>query len=250
MECWGSNLFGQLGDGTTTPKTTPTPVIELHHGVKAISAGYDNTCALLTHGAVKCWGTNSFGGLGDGSIGGPEASCECAVKPVEVSGLQSGAKAISTGGYHSCALTNAGAVKCWGENDYTELGDGTNVNKGTPVEASGLSSGINAISAGGYHTCVVTIAHAAECLGDNAAGQLGNGTDAGPGRCVDGSACSWTPVEVIELRGVRAISASSGMHTCALTSAGKIKCWGENAYGELGDGTTSNRSAPVEVSGL
>src|SRR4029077_13419513 len=130
-----NNEFGQLGDGTTADKTTPVAVSGLSSGVTAISAGGYHTCARTSAGAVKCWGQNVYGQLGDGTTAGKTT-------PVEVSGLSSGVTAISTRFAHTCALTSARALKCWGDNESGQLGDGTTTNKTMPVEVSGLSSGV------------------------------------------------------------------------------------------------------------
>ena len=233
VRCWGDNAYGQLGDGTTTQQSTPVNVSVLGSGVAAISAGDYHTCALTTTGAVKCWGYNGFGELGDSSTTNRPT-------PVDVVNLGSGVAAISAGGFHTCALTTAGAVKCWGYNGQGQLGDNSRANRLTPIGVSVLGSGVAAISAGGFHTCALTTAGAVKCWGNNGQGQLGDNST------TDRSA----PVGVSGLgSGVAAISAGQ-YHTCALITAGAVKCWGRNVEGQQGDGTTTQRSTPVDVVGF
>jgi alpha-tubulin suppressor-like RCC1 family protein len=199
-----------------------------------IAGGYFHTCALTNAGGVKCWGGNDWGQLGDGTTTERHT-------PVDVSGLASGVLAISAGYGHTCALTSAGGVKCWGGNGSGELGDGTTTDRHAPVAVSGLASGVAAISAGYGHTCALTSAGGVECWGDNGAGELGDGT----------TTDRHLPVAVSGLAsGVAAIAAAGGDHTCALTSASGVECWGDNDAGQLGDGTTTERHTPVDVSGL
>jgi alpha-tubulin suppressor-like RCC1 family protein len=234
VKCWGNNFSGQLGNGTLTDSSTPVDVIGLQNGVVAVSAGEAHTCALTVQRAVKCWGNNNDGKLGNGTTTHSST-------PVDVSGLQSGVVAISVGGVHTCALTSTGGVKRWGKNNAGQLGDGTKFSRSTPVYVSGLESGVVAISAGYIHTCALTVDGAAYCWGSDLDGQLGDDRP---------SVLSTLPVGVIGLEsGVGRIS-GGGEHTCAVTSAGAAKCWGSNFDGELGDGTTTERFTPVDVSGL
>ena len=144
----GSNGSGQLGDDTTTQRSTPVNVSGLASGVTALAAGDGHTCALTTGGGVKCWGSNFSGQLGDGTTNQRST-------PVDVAGLASGVIALAAGGYHTCALTTGGGVKCWGSNYYGQLGDGTTSDRSTPVNVAGLVSGVTALAAGSSHTCAL-----------------------------------------------------------------------------------------------
>lgn len=236
VKCWGFNVDGELGDGTTTSRRTPVDVSGLTSGVAGISANGYHTCAVMNNGAVKCWGYNAFGELGNGTTNSSST-------PVSVSSLSSGVSVVKAGEYHTCALMSAGGVKCWGQNYSGQLGDATFISKLIPVDVSGLTSGVAALSTGGLHTCALTTGGGLKCWGDNTYGQLGNGATlpAPP---------SSTPVSVSGLTsGVKVISGGS-RHTCALTTGDAAKCWGNNQYGQLGNGTTGLSSFPVNVSGL
>jgi alpha-tubulin suppressor-like RCC1 family protein len=236
VKCWGSNNSGQLGDNTTYARPAPVDVVGLSSGVTAISAG-GHTCALTSAGGVKCWGTNGKGELGDNTT-------YTRLTPVDVVGLSSGVIAISAGYFHTCVLMDTGGVKCWGWNQFGELGDDTTTDRWAPVDVVGLSSGITAVAASDLHTCALTSAGGVKCWGQNEFGQLGDNTKTN----------RWTPVDVVGLSsGVTAFS-SVDLHTCALTSAGRAKCWGDNIYGQLGDDQVdpNNRAktAPVDVVGF
>jgi alpha-tubulin suppressor-like RCC1 family protein len=168
VNCWGDNASGQLGNGTTTTSFTPVNVSGLSAGVIAIAAGYDHTCALLNTGGVQCWGSNTYGALGNGGTGDQST-------PQTVSNI-SNAVAISGGQGHSCALLSTGAVQCWGYNLNGQLGNGGTTNSSIPVSVSNLSSGVIAIGTGYSHSCAVLSTGAAKCWGLNAQGQLGDGT--------------------------------------------------------------------------
>jgi alpha-tubulin suppressor-like RCC1 family protein len=272
IECAGLNSDGQLGDGTTTARTVPVPVVGLTSGVAAIAVGADHACALTTGGGVKCWGNDTWGAVGNSNVGpdtcpGQGAPDPCSTEPVDVAGLASSVKAITAGDEHACALTQAGGVKCWGLNDTGQLGDGTSSGPDscngsdacstTPVDVIGLSTGVKQISASHDDTCALTGAGVVKCWGWNGEGQLGIGSAAGPESC--GLACSTTPVTVKGLTSdVKQISTGDGT-ACALTNAGSLKCWGDNHWGQLGDGTSSGpqdcsgeacSTMPVDVTGL
>ncbi len=230
VKCWGRNDDGQLGDGTTTERHTPVEVSGLTSRVIAIAAGGTSTCALTAGGGVKCWGGKGYGQLGDGTI-------TTRLTPIDVTGLTSGVSAIAAGFYHTCALTAGGGVKCWGWNKFGQLGDGTTTDRTTPVDVSGLTSGVSAIAAGHAHTCALTSGGEVKCWGNSWVAERGDGT------IIDRT----RPVDVSGLTGGVSAIAAGGAHTCALTSSGGVKCWGYNKYGEVGDGTTTDRTTPVDV---
>jgi len=269
VRCWGYNTNGQLGDGTTTTRRTPVDVVGLTAGAAQVSAGLHHTCAVTTDGAVRCWGDNHIGQLGDGTT-------EERHTPVDVVGL-SDVAAVTAGGTFTCALTTDGGVGCWGFNSYGQLGDGTEVSSPTPVGVAGLSSGVLSVSAGWSHACAVTDDGAAKCWGYNNHGLLGDGTtmdrlipvdvsglssgataiSANETRTcaiVDGGVKCWgedrlVPVDVTALAsGVTAVSVGAG-HSCVIVGTGAM-CWGSGREGQLGAGRTFQASEPVTVWGL
>lgn len=239
LKCWGLDNFGQLGDGTElADKSTPVDVVGLTSGVASVTAGIYHTCALTTSGGVKCWGYDSYGQLGNDSSFTNKAT------PVDVSNMANGIKQVDAGGFHNCAVTNSGGLKCWGEDAYGQLGNDTSLTKqGVPVPVAGLATGVRQVSAGGNFTCAVTTSGGLKCWGIDMYGQLG-----------DGSALvnKPTPVDVAGLTsGVASVSAAVGSHACAITTSGGLKCWGYDAYGQLGDDASlTNKATPTDVYGL
>jgi alpha-tubulin suppressor-like RCC1 family protein len=232
VRCWGGGTHGRLGNGESVNSTTPVAVTGLSSGVRAVVAGGQHTCALTSGGAVKCWGYNAHGQLGNGTN-------TSSTTPVDVSGLSSGVTSITAGSAHTCARISGGVLKCWGYNADGQLGNGTNTNSNVPVDVVDLPDDARSVSAGANHTCATTDANGVICWGQGTSGQLGNGT----------TTSSTTPVEVTDLAsGVSAIDAG-GTHTCAVVNGG-ARCWGAGASGRLGNGTTTNASTPVAVTGL
>ncbi len=230
LYCWGKNDSGQLGDGTTSVRAAPVHVNSATT-FQLVRTGAAHTCALSRAGIVFCWGANAYGQLGDGT-----RSSRTAPVPVP---LPATVAVLAVGWNHTCALTLDGIGYCWGENRNGQLGDGSTTDRTTPV-AVATDARFISIAAGSAHSCGVAPSGMAYCWGQNNYGQLGTGTPGVPAlfpRVVDASATFLTVV------------AGSG-HSCARTIDGRALCWGRNAYGQLGDGTTTDHSRPVAVTGL
>ncbi len=228
-KCWGRAYEGSLGDGSTGV-LAPAPVTVAGTLSTMIAPGQAHTCSLNPSGGAECWGTGGQGALGNGAYASSSS-------PVLVSGLSAGVSRIASGGQMSCAVTAVGRAMCWGTG---QLGNGATTVSAVPVEVAGLSSGVAQISVGAAHSCVVTVAGAARCFGSNNYGQLGDGS----------TNDSATPVNVVGLgAGVASISVGI-VRTCAVTTAGAAKCWGDGTAGSLGNGSSAHSSLPVDVQGL
>jgi len=284
VKCWGDNLSGQLGDGTTTASLVPVDVSGLQSGVSNISAGQEHACATLDTGEVRCWGNNASGRLGDGTTTNSSV-------PVTVVGISSNGERVIVGGNHSCAIVSGNGLKCWGRNQFGQLGIGSNTDSLTAVDVTGLTSNVIGAAAGVRNVCALLTGGTVQCTGSNSVGQVGDGTlvdrnlmvpvigldsdvveigSRGFATCAlldDGRVQCWgengagkfgtgtingrpTPTQVAGLTSGNTAIAVGDLHACALTAATGVKCWGLNSNRQLGDGTNTNRNAPVDVTGL
>lgn len=283
VECWGVNIFGQLGDGTTTRSSSPVPVTGITRAV-ALVAGTSFTCALVEGGTVSCWGANYSGQLGDGT-----KVDRTTAAPVQ---QLTGAVGIAAGEHHACAVVGSGSVMCWGKNDEGQLGNGTTTESLLPTSLASLGDAVQVVAASRF-TCARLKSGQVNCWGANTLGQLGTGSPnatpnpspaftavsdaiaigigyehacaarrsgevvcwgaAGNGQVGSGSvpadASIPRPTPVVGLSGALAV-ATGGDHSCATTSSGAVFCWGANTLGQLGNGTTNRAYAAVPVSGF
>lgn len=232
-ECWGENGRFQLGDGTTEDAVVPTGV-SAPSDLARLDAGTEVSCAISA-GSAWCWGS---GPVGDGTTSADRARAvsDPPSGPVTWTG-------ISVGDGHACGVTAAGDAFCWGSNFNGELGDSTTTDTTTPVAVRDPASGPvtwSAIGAGSAHTCALTAAGDAYCWGGNFYGALGDGT----------TTASLVPVPVSDpaVGAVAWAQIGTGQaHTCGLTTAGDIYCWGSNYSGAVGIGTQLTSSVPVPI---
>ena len=231
--CWGSNIRGELGNGTSgAADKVLTPTLVLGGlSFQQISAGFAHTCAVTSSGLGYCWGANDNGALGDGT--GAQRNL-----PALLGRLTLSFDRLSAGGYHTCALTPTDKAYCWGADYSGQLGDGTSiVSRLNPAAVIGGLT-FDQISGGYNHSCGLTINGAAYCWGNNSSGQLGGGTTA--------SASEPTAVS----GGLVFSRVQAGIdHTCGIANTGVVYCWGGNGHGQLGDGTTTAHLTPTAVSG-
>jgi alpha-tubulin suppressor-like RCC1 family protein len=232
--CWGSNAYGQVGDGTTTPRMTPVVVEGGLHFV-AVSAGTRHTCGVTTDGAAYCWGHNANGTLGASTSEKCANNVPCSTSPVAVSGGLT-FSSISAASTSTCGVTPSGDAYCWGNNLSGQLGDGTTTSRSAPTAVAGGLE-FTSVSAGYQHTCGVTTGGDAHCWGSNG-GALGDGTQTD------------SPIPVLVAGELQFASVSaSERQTCGLTTDGVSYCWGSNNFSNFGDGTNTGSLSPVPTSG-
>lgn len=228
---WGDNFNGQLGLGDTTSRSAPTQVPGLASAL-AVAAGYGHSLALMADGTVQAWGWNAYGQLGNGTTTDSPS-------PAPVPGL-TGVVAIAAGGNHSLAVRADGTVWGWGDNSFGQVGIGSgNLSELSPVQVAGLA-GITAVAAGRLHSLALDGQGRVWAWGYNGVGQLGTGSAGGS---------SPTPVAVSSLPAAKAIAAGF-YQSLAVARDGSAYAWGWNAYGQLGNGSTTSASLPQVVSGL
>ena len=224
---WGNNENGQLGDGTTTNRTSP---VQIKKGTKftQISTGYNHSLAIDSNGNLWAWGNNENGQLGDGTTTDKTS-------PVQI---KKGTKftQVTAGDSHSLAIDSNGNLWAWGNNAYGQLGDGTTVNKTSPVQIK-KGTKFTQVSAGNYHSLALDESGNLWAWGNNAYGQLGDGTTTN----------RTSPVQIKQGTKFTQISAGNTYNCSAIDSNGNLWKWGINNYGQLGDGTTTQRTSPVQV---
>jgi alpha-tubulin suppressor-like RCC1 family protein len=242
--CWGFNANGQLGDGSTTNSNVPQLVTGLPGPAVSVTAGGLHACAVLASGGVYCWGDNSDGQLGNNKT---------KQSAVPVQAQIAGATAVGAGTFHSCALLGSGGMDCWGDNNLGQVGNGSTTNSHVPVPVSGLAGSVQQIAVNGYHTCALVNAAATtevECWGDDQDGALGDGHYGEP-PVVAPEAVFGIAGSLASGQGVAPVDVAAGQdHTCAVVITGQAFCWGNNAKGQVGDGTLQRRALPTLVIGL
>lgn len=240
-QCWGFNADGQLGDGSTANSTVPVTVIVLDESPlvsQGIQAGLNYSCAVSQVGTARCWGSNAYGQLGNGSLLDSTAA-------VVVLGI-SNAATIAPSAINTCALLADGTVQCWGANSSGQLGNASNRGSPVPVTVLGISQATS-LAVGGVHTCAAS--EGVQCWGWNASGQLGDGS-----RTNSNAAVTVTGINTGATDALGVVTITSGaVHSCVLADRSdgpdshRIMCWGANSFGQLGNGTYADSSVPVIV---
>ncbi len=267
VKCWGRGEQGALGYGNKNnlgdgpnEMADNLPIVDLGTGrwARQIVAGDGHTCALLDNYTVKCWGTNGFGelGLGDTAWRGDDPLEMGDYLPVVQLGPDFTPVSLTSKGYHTCALSSAGQLKCWGRNTYGQLGIGdTDAPNGAshgdqpnemgaqlPVINVGNNLTVQQVATGVQHTCALLSDNTVKCWGHNVSGELGkeNTLDLGL------TTTQMANLTAVQLGGTaKAVYAGNGVSCASFGTStggdGQIKCWGENGYGQLGIGSTSDR---------
>lgn len=260
VKCWGRNTEGQLGIGNLQYRGDRANTmgdnlerIALGTGRTALSLamGANHTCAILDDHSVKCWGDNGYGQLGIGSTidrGGAVADMGNNL-PVVPLGAGRTALALTAGGQFTCALLDTHAVKCWGRNDYGQLGLGATDNRGDaagemaalPAVDFGAGRTVTSLASNDSHTCAVLDTGAVKCWGDNVSGELGSGASGRRGDAPGELGDVWPAVPLGTGRTALAVAVGD-YSSCALLDDSQVKCWGYNSYGNLGLGDTVGRA--------
>ena len=235
VDCWGNDSVGEVGNGTTGGSDgvggydTPQAVTGITNAVST-TGNYEGYCAVLSTGGVKCWGDDESGELGNGTDDGAYDT------PQAVTGITKAVSLAADGNYAMCAVLSTGGVDCWGDNGSGEVGNGTvggpdgDGDYDTPQAATGITK---AVSITGEYAgfCAALSTGGVDCWGDNGVGEIGNGTVDGP----DNGGYD-TPQAVTGLTNARSVTSDEAEDYCAVLSTGAVDCWGDNLFGEVGNG--------------
>jgi alpha-tubulin suppressor-like RCC1 family protein len=248
--CWGNDADGEVGNGPSTSSHIAQRVLAVTgtgqlSSVRQVSAGQAHSCAVLGNGQARCWGANNNWQLGNGTTT-PSTYPVIVLNPAG-SGPLTGVRQIAAGAAHTCALLTNGQVRCWGANPGGQLGNGTLSTSPLPSSVlgpNGVLGGVRQISTSTHHTCVALTNGTARCWGANEIGRIGDGTATDRRRAAQVLATTGNG----PLTGVRQVTAGT-RHSCAVLSSGQARCWGENAFRQLGlPQSTGGRSLrPVVV---
>jgi alpha-tubulin suppressor-like RCC1 family protein len=233
VDCWGDNSFGELGRATPKANYSDVPVavtgITDAKAVAGDSASASN-CAVLSTGHMKCWGQGGDGQLGNGTTTSSDV-------PVAAIGVTDASAAASDGdGGSFCAVLSTGHMKCWGFNNYGQLGNGTTTGSSVPVSVKNITTAAGLTGNSEYGFCALLATGHLDCWGFGFYGQLGNGSEAS----------SDVPVAVHTITNAAALI-SGYFAYCALLATSDVDCWGYGGGGELGNGSTAGSDVPVAV---
>jgi hypothetical protein len=272
VKCWGDNTAGALGNGATTDSAAPVDVAGLDLPATQIGAGFHHTCAVLSDGTLRCWGSNDHGQLGNGTT--TDSST-----PVTVTGLELGVHDVGCGSAHSCAILDGKLLRCFGNNSSGQIGNSSLTNTSVPVNLTPTITGFyrefDVVAPGPNFTCGTPVYGSMFCWGDNTFGQLGTsntvyspapqyiGSGYGPMAASRRLVCSLSygaiycwgtnvagaqalyPTLFTNLNDLNITLTGGDGHICMIGPVGVVQCWGSNSRGQLGDGTTVNSPTPV-----
>jgi len=226
---WGRNGSGQLGDNTFTQKDSPVQTIAYGANWKQVSGGYGYIAAIKTDGTLWCWGSNSYGQLGDNTVTSRSS-------PVQTVTFGTNWKSVASGRFHTAAIKTDGTLWMWGRNSNGRLGDNTATNRSSPVQTVAFGTNWKQVACGHFHTTSVKNDGTLWLWGNNGYGQLGDNT----------VTARSSPVQTITF-GTNWSSVSANHQTAAVKMDGTLWLWGRNYQGQLGDNTATNKSSPVQT---
>ena len=252
VRCWGENLEGQLGDGTTFDRGLAVEVLDTEGdapltGAAQVAVGNEFACARMTSGQVRCWGRNTAGQLGNGTT--TPSTHAVVVRNAGNTGPLVNVTQIAAGGSHVCARRTDGQLRCWGTSAFGQGGNGENDSVNPlprtvqNVAGTGPLKNVVQVVSGIQHSCARLADKQVRCWGADFQGQVGNGANTG---------VYLRPVATLRVDGTANIGnvtnlSAGGWHTCAVLGSGQARCWGDGGEGQLAEANNEDRTLPVVV---